>query len=92
MLYSNQAFGHKQIISTGGMQDMLHRSGFETLQVEKICELSSPCENYLLTYSRSRALARMLGPPARTFIGMTRVRNKMTVVGRKSDRPPSAWG
>jgi 2-polyprenyl-6-hydroxyphenyl methylase/3-demethylubiquinone-9 3-methyltransferase len=88
MLYSTEAYGHKQIISTRGIEALFRRSGFEMLHASKICELSSPCENYILKYSGSQSLARTLGPLARAFVGVTRVRNKMIVVGRKSHRQP----
>jgi SAM-dependent methyltransferase len=83
MLYSKDPFGHKQIISTAEMGEMFHRSGFNMIGADKMCELSAPCGDYIFKYFSSRTLARLLGPPAEAFVGVTHVRNKMVVVGLK---------
>ena len=88
IMYSRQRYGHKQIMSVDGMEDVLRRSGFEMLEARKIHELSLPCECYLNQRFRSRALTALLDPLARGIIAITRVRNKMIVVARKSERPP----
>lgn len=83
MLYSRAPYAHKQIISTDGMKWLIDRAGFELLRLERIFELSSPCENYLKKAFRSAGVARALAPFARAFVETTRVRNKMLVVARR---------
>ncbi|HEY6225412.1 MAG TPA: class I SAM-dependent methyltransferase [Gemmatimonadales bacterium] len=82
-MYSAQPFGHKQIFSDRGMEDLLHRSGFRSIRIFRKFELSFPVEFYLRRLLRNETLARACALPARALIAALPVRNKVVAIGKK---------
>ena len=84
MMYSSAPFAHKQILGREDLERMLDRIGLEIINFKKIHELSCPCDHYLKKLFRSRTVATISQPFARTFLAVIRIRNKMVVVAKKS--------
>jgi SAM-dependent methyltransferase len=84
IMYSGHLFGHKQIFSTGEMQDILSLCGFAIDRIEKQHELSFPYEFYLERLFGSQKCARILLPLVELLFRVVRIRNKMIVVARKT--------
>ena len=82
-LYSQQPFGHKQILSTDEMQALFEDSGLEVVEVRKFHELSFPIPFYLKRMLKSDWLVRMVRPTVSIALFIFPVRNKMLAVGRK---------
>jgi 2-polyprenyl-6-hydroxyphenyl methylase/3-demethylubiquinone-9 3-methyltransferase len=85
-MYSSHLFGHKQIFSTAEMKDIFTSSGLEVIQLQKFHELSFPYEFYLKKLLRSEAFVRLSLPAVRAFFWLFKIRNKMLVIGRKTNR------
>lgn len=83
LMYSNQLYGHKQILSTRDMKRMLDRAGLELVALRRLHELSFPYRFYLRTLLRSERLAELAHPWVVGFFRLFRLRNKMIVVARR---------
>lgn len=83
-MYSSHLFGHKQIFSTGEMRRLFEAAGLEVIDLHKFHELSFPYEFYLKKLFRSQALVRLLLPAVNLFFRIFEIRNKMLVIGRKT--------
>jgi cyclopropane fatty-acyl-phospholipid synthase-like methyltransferase len=83
-MYSSHLFGHKQIFSTREMKELFRSCGLEVVQLQKFHELSFPYEFYLRKLLRSEALVKLSLPLVRTFFHLFKIRNKMLVIGRKT--------
>ncbi len=84
-MYSSHLFGHKQIFSTKEMKDIFVSSGLGIIELQKFHELSFPYEFYLKKMLRSEALVKLSLPAVTAFFWLFKIRNKMLVIGRKSD-------
>jgi 2-polyprenyl-6-hydroxyphenyl methylase/3-demethylubiquinone-9 3-methyltransferase len=83
LMYSNHAFGHKQILTRAEVRDLLERAGLEVELMRSIHELSLPCHYYLQKLTGSRRAARVLAPAARALFALAPLRNKIIAVARK---------
>jgi 2-polyprenyl-3-methyl-5-hydroxy-6-metoxy-1,4-benzoquinol methylase len=83
LMYSNHAFGHKQILSSREVEGLLVQAGLEVELIRSIHELSLPCQYYLQKLTGSRRAAAWLAPAARAFFAIAPLRNKIIAVARK---------
>ena len=83
-LYSNHAFGHKQIISKQEMTNLFTYANLEIVKQQTIHELTFPYQFYLKKLLRSDLLAQITEPLAIGFFKLFKIRNKMIVVGKRS--------
>lgn len=77
VMYSNHAFGHKQILSTSELRVLFEYARLDVIRIEKFHELSFPCEFYLQKMTGSQYFARAMAPIAASFFRFFRLRNKM---------------
>lgn len=82
VLYSRDAFSHKQIFSSEQLSGLLEQCGFEVITLKKVHELSFPHAFYLKRLLHSDRIAAFLGPCARVFFKVARIHNKIVVVAR----------
>jgi 2-polyprenyl-3-methyl-5-hydroxy-6-metoxy-1,4-benzoquinol methylase len=85
IMYSGHKFGHKQIFSTAEMKALFDQAGLEVIETKKFHELSFPYSFYLKKMFRSDVLVKALLPLVNMFFFIFPVKNKMLVIGRKSE-------
>lgn len=82
-MYAAHRFGHKQILSTREMRNLLEYVNLEVVELRKFHELSFPHGFYLKKLLRSDFLVILASPLIRLLLYVFPVRNKMLVVARK---------
>ncbi len=82
-MYSDHAFGHKQIFSTFELKGLLEKLGFEVIEAKKFHELSFPYIFYLRKIFKLEALAKFMLPLVSLLLVVFPVRNKMLVIAKK---------
>jgi 2-polyprenyl-6-hydroxyphenyl methylase/3-demethylubiquinone-9 3-methyltransferase len=83
-MYSSHLFGHKQIFSTAEMKELFRSCGLEVVELQTFHELSFPYDFYLRKLLHSEILVRLSSPMVSTFFRMFKIRNKMLLIGRKT--------
>ena len=83
VMYSDAPFGHKQILATHEMREILTDAGLMVLRLDKIHELASPREHYLRRLLRSDRIARIGAPLVNALFRVVPIKNKVLAVARK---------
>jgi 2-polyprenyl-6-hydroxyphenyl methylase/3-demethylubiquinone-9 3-methyltransferase len=83
LLYAEHKFGHKQILSSQQVGELIAATGLGLEQLELCHELSLPYASYLYKLLRSPAAAETLEPAARFFFARLPLRNKVRALARK---------
>lgn len=83
VMYSSQASGHKQILTSEELFRFLHEAGLDIADHRRIHELSFPYSFYLRKLLGSEKLVRVFLPIVSGFFRFFRIRNKIIAVGFK---------
>lgn len=81
-MYSTRPFGHKQILSLRDLRGFFDRAGVELERATLVHELTYPYAWYLRRMLPA-PLAALARPLAAAVFGVSRIRNKMIVAGRR---------
>jgi 2-polyprenyl-3-methyl-5-hydroxy-6-metoxy-1,4-benzoquinol methylase len=83
VMYSEKAFGHKQIFSTSELAGLLEDVGFQIEHIKKFHELSFPTDFYLKKLIRGDYAVMAVNPIAQTALKIFPIRNKMLICAKK---------
>ena len=83
VLYSDQPFGHKQILSLAELRHMFLENGLEILHEDRVHELSCPYWHYIAMLVSSRVLRKAANFVCSILWESLPITNKMIFVGRK---------
>ena len=83
IMYSNNRYGHKQILASDELRRLYQCAGISVLELRKLHELSISYRHYLRNLLRSERLAIIAYPFAWALLRLFQVKNKMIAVGRK---------
>ena len=83
IMYSKQAFGHKQILSMGELRSMYGRCRLEVLHAERRHELSCPYAKYVDSLVRSPTARRIAKAACALAWDHLPITNKMVFVGTR---------
>lgn len=82
-MYTDERCGHKQILATRQLADLLVNRGLQIVDMEKCHELSFPYKFYLKRLLKSQGVASVIEPFVAAFFFISRIKNKMLLVARK---------
>jgi 2-polyprenyl-6-hydroxyphenyl methylase/3-demethylubiquinone-9 3-methyltransferase len=83
LMYSNERYGHKQILSSHQLIRIVTDRCFQVIRLQKFHELSLPYSSYLGKIFKSQTMARAVEPLVAFFFFLARIKNKMLLVARK---------
>ena len=85
IMYSRQAFGHKQILSLDDMRCMFHKNDVEILLEDRVHELSCPFGHYIDLLLKSKVARKAANLICLGLWDSLPITNKMVFVGRKTN-------
>ena len=90
IMYSKDAFSHKQIFSSKQLTDLLEQYGFKVIALKNINELSFPYIHYLKRLFHSEKLSKIMEPILNLFFRIVRIHNKIVLVAQLKHKPDKA--
>lgn len=87
IMYSNQPFGHKQILSKKDVGLLCDLSKHKLKSIKVFHELSFPIDSYLRKMFKRNIIVSLLTPLVKVALKLLRINNKMLFVAEKITTP-----